>query len=53
MADVLQGLFGQGGVIREWKCVCVCVCVREIDRERGRETERERERKLRSPWLKY
>ena len=24
MADVLQGLFGQGGVIREWKCVCVC-----------------------------
>ena len=30
MADVLQGLFGQGGVIREWNvCVCVCVCVRE------------------------
>ena len=43
MADVLQGLFGQGGVIREWKCVRQRECERERERER-REKERERER---------
>ena len=53
MADVLQGLFGQGGVNSRME---VCVCVRERERkkeDRERERETERERKLRSPWLKY
>ena len=42
MADVLQGLFVQGEVIREWKCVRQRECERE--RERDRQTDRQTER---------